>query len=215
MNRMRAAGFLLIAIGAIMVITAGIMHFTAKQKGDELVKIYMDYADSIPDEETEEESEPVSESEVSTVSENVQPTTLREGVLGVMVIDKISLTAPIAEGTDNKSIRYALGHFKGTAMPGAVGNFAIAGHRSYTFGEYFSRLDELEAGDMIKVMYKGNTFNYVVDDSFVVKPSEVEVLDQTEDATITLVTCTPKWTGTHRLIVKGHLVNTELDMSEE
>jgi sortase A len=208
MNKMRIIGFILIAVGFAIVVSAGVMHFTAEKKGDELVRIYMDYAENITEQTSEGEGASVAE-----VSEEIeeQPTVLPEGVLGVMVIDKISLTAPIAEGTDNKSIRYALGHFKDTAMPGQVGNFALAGHRSYTFGEYFSRLDELAEGDIIKVMYGGKTFNYVVDKSFVVKPSEVDVLDPTEDATITLVTCTPKWTATHRLIVKGHLVSTEAE----
>lgn len=214
MNKMRITGIILIVVGFAIVASAGVMHFMAEKKGDELVQIYMDYAKELANSDTEAETviEETSESDKAISENTAEPSVeLPEGVLGVMVIDKISLTAPITEGTDNKSIRYALGHFKDTAMPGQVGNFALAGHRSYTFGEYFSRLDELAEGDIIKVMYGGKTFNYVVDKSFVVKPSEVDVLDPTEDATITLVTCTPKWTATHRLIVKGHLVSTEAE----
>lgn len=98
-----------------------------------------------------------------------------------------------------------MGHFEGTALPGEKGNCSIAGHRSYTYSEFFNRLDELAIGDEITIKTPKGSFKYVVYDKFVVEPSRVEVLDATEDATLTLVTCTPVRIATHRLIVKAML----------
>lgn len=125
--------------------------------------------------------------------------------IGIIKIPKIDLKVAVGEGIDNNTLKYAVGHFEGTAMPGEKGNFAVAGHRSYTYSEYFNRLDELNIGDDITVKTKKGEFTYRVYEKKVVEPTEVSVLDKTKDATITLVTCTPIRVATHRLIIKGKL----------
>ncbi|MEA4969183.1 MAG: class D sortase [Candidatus Pelethousia sp.] len=109
----------------------------------------------------------------------------------------------VAEGTNDSVLRYAVGHFKDTAMPGEAGNFALSGHRSYAFGQFFNRLGELEAGDSLIVERDDKIYTYKVSEILVVEPEDVWVLDKTEDAQITLVTCTPIRVATHRLIIKG------------
>ena len=131
------------------------------------------------------------------------------GTVGILSIPKINLTVAVNEGTNDDTLRYAVGHFPKTAMPGESGNICIAGHRSYTYAEYFNRLNEINAGDDIIVKSKGRAFTYKVSKTEVVKPSQVSVLEQTKNATITLVTCTPIRVGTHRLIIKGTLVNSK------
>lgn len=128
-------------------------------------------------------------------------------LIGILSIPKIDLSVGIGEGVDKETLKYSVGHFVGTAMPGEKGNLCIAGHRSYTYGEFFNRLDEIEKNDTIIVESNGNTFNYKVIETKVVTPEEVSVLNQTKDSEITIVTCTPIRIGTHRLIVKGFLVN--------
>lgn len=91
-------------------------------------------------------------------------------------------------------------------MPGDKGNFCVAGHRSYTYNQYFNRLGELGIGDEIIITTVAGKFKYDVYESKVVKPEEVSVLDNTKDEEITLVTCTPIRVATHRLIVKGRIV---------
>ncbi|WP_242851399.1 class D sortase [Clostridium sp. DMHC 10] len=129
-----------------------------------------------------------------------------EGV-GILTISKINLKVVIGEGADLKTLKYAVGHFKGTALPGQKGNFCVAGHRSYVFGEYFNRLDELKIGDEIIVKTLNGEFKYKVYKTQVVLPSQVEVLNPSNDATMTLITCTPIRVATHRLIVKARLEN--------
>lgn len=204
MKKMRIAGIGPIVVGVIIIIAAIVMKNMAEKKSSEMVDAYMRYIEMNYTEESTEEATDIVQTVESSENDNKQ-IELPENMLGIVNIDKIGLSAPLAEGTDNKSIMYALGHFKNTAMPGEMGNFAVAGHRSYTFGEYFSRLDELERGDRIEVLYNGKRYNYEVTNCFVVEPEQTEVLNSTDKPVITLVTCTPKWTATHRLIVRGEL----------
>jgi len=122
----------------------------------------------------------------------------------LLVIPKIGLTVAVAEGVENRTLRYAVGHFEGTALPGEIGNFSVAGHSNSAFGEFFHRLDEVEVGDVIIVECDGESYTYVVSERLVVEPEDTWVLDPTPDARITLVTCT----GTRlasRLIIRGTL----------
>lgn len=205
MKKMRIAGISFVIMGIAIIIAASVMKYTAEKRSNEMVNAYMEYIENEHFELTTEGT-----TDAVLIYENVENETqkqiqLPENMIGIINIEKIALSAPLAEGTDNKSIMFALGHFKDTALPGEIGNFAVAGHRSYTFGEYFSRLDELEKGDKIEVLYGGKRYIYEVTNSFIVEPEQTEVIAPTDKPVITLVTCTPKWTATHRLIVRGEL----------
>lgn len=127
------------------------------------------------------------------------------GAIGIIRIPKIDLKVAIGEGIDMNTLKYAVGHFPETAMAGEKGNFCIAGHRSYTYSEYFNRLDEIDKGDEIYVKTKKGEYKYIVYEKKIVEPSEYSVLDSTKDSTMTLVTCTPIRLATHRLIIKAKL----------
>ena len=66
-------------------------------------------------------------------------------------------------------------------MPGEMGNFCVAGHRSDTYSEYFNRLDELKEGDDIIVETKKGEFTYKIYEKKVVEPTEVSVLNSTKN----------------------------------
>ena len=138
-------------------------------------------------------------------SSDAQPPSDGKGAIGILTIPKINLKVAIGEGVDQSTLKYAVGHFNGTAMPGQKGNFAVAGHRSYTYSEYFNRLGEIKNGDTIYVQAKNGTYTYKVYNISVVTPDHVEVLNPTPDATMTLVTCTPIRVATHRLIINAKL----------
>ena len=127
-------------------------------------------------------------------------------VLGVLRISKINLEEGIREGSSSSVISSALGHMEETALPGQIGNCAIAGHRNYVFGRFFNRLDEIEPGDTVEIETLDGTFTYEVTDSFVVEPEDVSVLSRDLDQSeLTLITCTPLFVGSHRLIIRGVL----------
>jgi sortase A len=102
----------------------------------------------------------------------------------------------------------------GTQLPGQVGNFAVAGHR-VTAGNPFWSLPSLKDGDLVYIDTKLNTYTYQVTGQHTVLPTDTAVVDPVPDhpgqrptqRLITLITCNPAWTGTHRVIVTGKLVS--------
>jgi sortase A len=123
----------------------------------------------------------------------------------------------MVEGVTDDDIAKGPGHFPGTAMPGQIGNFAVAGHRA-THGEPFAHLDEVRKGDEVSIETVNGTYTYVVDGSKIVDPTAVGVIDpvpgkpgaKPKKALITLVTCNPRWGSTERMIISGHLTSTQI-----
>lgn len=81
----------------------------------------------------------------------------------------------------------------------------MAGHRNSAYNKYFDDLDKLSKGDEVIVRTTKGEYTYIITGSQVVEPNDTSVLKATDDATITLVTCTPKGVFNKRLIVKGKL----------
>jgi LPXTG-site transpeptidase (sortase) family protein len=107
-------------------------------------------------------------------------------------------------GVKVDDLRKGPGHFPDTPLPGQLGNSAIAGHRT-TFGAPFNRVDELSPGDEIIVTTVQGRFVYTVTGTSIVAPTALEVLDPTAEATLTLVSCHPKYSARQRIIVKAVL----------
>ena len=127
-------------------------------------------------------------------------------------IPKIGVTRYVVEGVGVADLKKAPGHYPTTPMPGQAGNAAIAGHRT-TYGQPFYRLNELEPGDEIEVQTLQGSFTYIVDGKQVVQPSQTEVLDQTEEARLTLTTCEPRYSARRRLVVTAVLQDEPLPAS--
>ena len=123
---------------------------------------------------------------------------------------------PILHGTEPEQLDVGAGHYVNTRLPGAVGNFALAGHRS-THGEPFANFDRLRAGDRVIVQTRDNWFIYELDFDAQVSPDDAWVLDVNPggmankvgtDKLITLTTCTPRYGSSGRWIWWGHLVTS-------
>lgn len=131
---------------------------------------------------------------------------VQSNVIGVIKISKIKVKAPIVDGVTVNDLKVGIGHIPGTAGLGELGNCALAGHRSYTFGKFFNRLDELKVGDYVSIITRKGEYKYKVFKKLVVKPEDVSVLKgNKKDSIITLITCTPIYVASHRLIIKARL----------
>ena len=107
--------------------------------------------------------------------------------IGRLEIPEVDLSVMVLEGTDDHTLDRAVGHIPGTARPGERGNLGIAGHRD----SYFRGLRHLKAGDAISLTTLDGTTRYEIDKIEVVKPARADVLDPTDQPTLTLVTCYP------------------------
>jgi sortase A len=125
--------------------------------------------------------------------------------LGLLAVPAIGLSQVIVEGTGEAQLATGPGHYQGTAMPGQVGNMAVAGHRT-TYGHPFYNLNELVAGDRITITTPSGVYTYSVTGQQIVSPSDVAILDSTGGATLTLTTCNPRYSAAQRLVVTATLV---------
>ena len=125
------------------------------------------------------------EQRVKAYRKNIGPH--RANPLAVLRIPKISLEAPLLDGTDDLTLNHAVGRIAGTARPGEPGNIGIAGHRD----GFFRGLKDVRVGDVIELKTLKGTDTYIVDQIQIVSPRQVEVLRPTSVPSLTLVTCYP------------------------
>lgn len=140
---------------------------------------------------------------VTTTTETTVPVPYAlGGAVARLEIPRLDLDQVVVAGVGTTELKAGPGHFPGTPLPGRLGNAALAGHRT-SYGAPFGDLDRLEPGDEILVTTLEGEFRYVVEDSFVVAPTDtyvVETVDR-EQASLTLVTCHPRYSTQQRLIV--------------
>jgi sortase A len=111
----------------------------------------------------------------------------------------------IMEGIDGRTLRHAVGHIPGTPLPGQQGNVAIAGHRD----TFFRGLRNIRKDDEITLTTLNGTYRYRVDSTQVVAPEHTEVLDDSGEAILTLVTCYPFYfvgSAPKRFVVRAHRI---------
>lgn len=126
--------------------------------------------------------------------------------IGIVKIPKIKVNLPILEGATTRNMKVGAGWLPETSKLGEVGNTALAAHRSYTYGRFFNRLDELEIGDEIIIEANGREYLYTVFNKVVVEPTDRSVLARNKtDSILTLITCTPIKVATHRLIIQAKI----------
>ncbi|MBN1247571.1 MAG: class D sortase [Anaerolineae bacterium] len=117
-----------------------------------------------------------------------------------IVIPAIGVDAPVVEGDDWESLKKGAGHTIGTVNPGERGNCVIAAHNDI-YGEIFRRLPELTVDDEIVLETQSTSYRYVVEQTRIVSPKEVSVMDNTSTPVLTLISCYPYGVDTHRIVV--------------
>ena len=110
-----------------------------------------------------------------------------KAIVGHLEIPRLHLSVVVLEGATPDILAVAAGHIEGTSLPGPSGNMGIAAHRDTFFGS----LREIRRNDIITVKTINGNFRYLVNRTEVVAPTDIEVLHQTSNAELTLVTCYP------------------------
>ena len=123
-------------------------------------------------------------------------------------IESVGISVMVLEGTEGRVLDRAVGRIPGTALVGEDGNLGIAGHRD----GFFRSLRHVKQGDEIRLVTVEGVSRYRIGDIFVVEPENVDVLEDTAEPTITLVTCFPFFfvgSAPRRFIVKGERISFE------
>lgn len=133
------------------------------------------------------------------------------GIMGYIEIDKIKCSLPIYHGTDDAVLQIAIGHIEGSSLPvgGKTTHCVLSGHRGLPSAKLFTNLDQLVKGDSFVIRTLDEILTYEVDQILIVDPDDLSALTLEEGKDLcTLVTCTPYGINTHRLLVRGHRIET-------
>lgn len=145
--------------------------------------------------------------EFARAAQAYAPVAVRSGgLLGMLDVPRLKLTAPVIEGDDEATLLRAAGHLPDTALPWEKGNTAIAGHRD----GLFRPLKDIKVGDEIRFRTSRHEFRYRVTDTSIVKPDDVSVLEPRGAASLTLITCYPFYyvgNAPNRFIVRAERVS--------
>lgn len=153
---------------------------------------------------------------VESLNAQLEKSQIDKGAPPKLIINDIDVKAPVIFGlTSNsetvfqKSLRNGVVHYPNTATPGRQGNVVIFGHSSgqwWAPGDYkfiFTHLDKLDINDRIFLEYEGARYIYRVSATKVVPQTDLKVLEQGTENTLTLITCTPVGTNSKRLIINA------------
>ena len=140
-----------------------------------------------------------------------------DGAFAIVRIPRfgVDYARPLIEGTERPELALGIGHYVGTAGPGQLGNFAVAGHRT-TYGRPFHDVDLLRDGDRVVVETVATVHVYEVTTREIVRPTDVRVIAPVPgdpgaaptQALLTMTSCHPKYGATHRFVVHGRLVES-------
>jgi len=123
---------------------------------------------------------------------------------------------PVVEGTGTADLQEGIGHYRGSALPGQVGNLALAGHR-VTYGKPFNLIADLQDGDAVVVATATQWFTYRVQSHEIVRPSQVSVIAPVPDqpgatptqAWLTMTACHPMHSARQRYVVHALLESVQ------
>jgi len=133
------------------------------------------------------------------------------GIMGYIEIPSIHVELPVYHTVEEGVLQVAIGHIEGTSLPvgGPSTHCVVSGHRGLPSAKLFSDLDELAEGDIFLFRILDEVLTYQVDQILTVEPEDVSELEIREGEDLcTLVTCTPYGVNSHRLLVRGHRIET-------
>lgn len=107
--------------------------------------------------------------------------------IGEIRVGRLGLSVVVVQGESEAILRRGVGHLARTALPGDEGNVVLAGHRD----TFFRPLKDILEGDRITIQTPKRDFEYVVESTSIVKPTEVGVIEPSGGHTLTLITCFP------------------------
>jgi sortase A len=126
------------------------------------------------------------------------------GTVQRLVIPKLRVNSRIFEGSNPNTLNKGIWRRPNTSTPEEGGNIVLAGHRiTYAGFRAFYHLDQLVPGDEIKVYWNNVEYRYRVTRQFVTEPSDVSVENESIQPILTLYTCTPIPSSTHRLVIQA------------
>ena len=137
-----------------------------------------------------------------------------DGVMGYIEIPKTETILPLYHGTDEAVLQIGAGHVDWTSLPvgGEGSHCVISGHRGLPSARLFTDLDQIQKDDTFRLHVLDEVLTYEVEQIRIVEPQDTQELLIKEGRDLcTLVTCTPYGINSHRMLIRGHRIETEED----
>lgn len=209
----RGAGELLITLGVVLLLFVGWQLWwtdveAAQDRNRVTEQLQEAWAAETPPAPT---AEPAPGAEPPSV-----PVPAEGESFGVVYIPRFGkdYAVPATEGIGLESVlnKGVLGHYPGTAMPGEVGNFSLAGHR-VTYGKPLNQIAELVPGDAIVVETADTWFVYRMREYEIVTPDRIDMVAPVPgqpgavptERLLTLTACHPMYSAKYRYIARAVL----------
>jgi sortase A len=192
----RVASHLLLGSGAMMLFV--VLWNQVASTGYQAIQARR-FEDALRESATTAPARPDAAAQVSAIAPPVSRALLRQWwrnpgqavtdplLVGKLEIPRLGLAVMIREGVESDTLRKAVGHMPGTASPGQVGNFVVAGHRD----SFFRPLRLIGNGDEIRVTTTAGSFHYYVTGLSIVGPNDLWIAQSGSTPVCTLVTCFP------------------------
>jgi sortase A len=119
-------------------------------------------------------------------------------------ISALKLDAPIVQGDGWEQLKKGVGQHVGSANPGSDGNLVLSAHNDI-YGEIFRNLDKLKPGDTIIIYTSQRQISYVVSETKLVSPTQVDIMAQSSSPTLTLISCYPYMVDNQRIVVQASM----------
>ena len=135
------------------------------------------------------------------------------GAMGFVEIPCIDVEIPVYHTVEERVLQKAVGHISWTSLPlgGESTHCVLSGHRGLPSARLFTDMDKVTVGDVFYLHILEEVLEYQVDQILIVGPKDTEdLLIVPGEDYCTLVTCTPYGVNTHRMLVRGKRVATEV-----
>lgn len=135
--------------------------------------------------------------------------TTEDGIMGYVEIPAIQIRLPIYHGCTENELSKGAGHLPSSSLPvgGKSTHAVLAAHSGRADSKMFTDLDQVKEGDLIYLYVLNKTLTYEVDQITVTTPDDTDAIQIIDgEDLLTLLTCTPYGTNTHRLLVRGHRI---------
>ena len=135
--------------------------------------------------------------------------TTEDGIMGYVEISSIQIRLPIYHGCTENELSKGAGHLPSSSLPvgGKSTHAVLAAHSGRADSKMFTDLDQVKEGDLVYLYVLHKTLTYEVDKITVTTPDDTDAIQIIDgEDLLTLLTCTPYGTNTHRLLVRGHRI---------
>ncbi|MCI4129519.1 class A sortase [Bacillus haynesii] len=132
-----------------------------------------------------------------------------KAVIGRITISSVNIKLPILKGTTNQNLLYGATTMRPDQKMGE-GNYPLAGHHMKRESLLFGPLINIEKGDTVKITDFKKDYIYAVTSKQFISEMDTDVIQETKEKEITLMTCDKAVRTEGRLAVKGKLIHVAI-----